>query len=64
MSIYEANEILIRRGNVMIVEQGGYHVIPRTVKEENVKATQDYPWFLSVKEAFEYGIKLPSDWVG
>lgn len=64
MDINEANLILVRHGNVVIIEEDLYYVTPRTVKKQNMKPLQGYPCFKSVKEAFDYGIKLPSDWEG
>lgn len=64
MDINEANLILIKRGNVVIVERDLYYVTPRTISEQNVKLLQEYPCFKSIEEAFNYGMELPCDWEG
>lgn len=60
MKINEANLKLIYMGNAVIVDGGFlYYVIPRTTQD--VKPIHEYEGFRTVKDAYDYAIKLPID---
>lgn len=58
MTIYEANNKLIRVGNAMIIDKGlRYFVVSRVTTEINESCKE----FSSVKDAYGYAEKLPND---
>ena len=60
MTVDEANFELIHIGNAVIVDGGYlYYVTPRTTLK--VKPIQEYEGFWTVKEAYDYAVKLPID---
>ena len=65
MDIYEANKKLCRIGNAMIeLITGRYYVVPRaTIKPYSILEIQnEFEGFDNVQQAYDYAIKLPSDW--
>ena len=65
MDIYEANKKLCRIGNTMIeLITGQYYVVPRTtIKPYSILEIQnEFESFDDVQRAYDYAIKLPSDW--
>ena len=65
MDIYEANKKLCRIGNAMIeLITSKYYVVPRTtIKPYSILKIQNvFESFDDVQQAYDYAIKLPSDW--
>lgn len=65
MDIYEANKKLCRIRNAMIeLITGKYYVVPRTtIKPYSILEIQnEFEDFDNVQQAYDYAIKLPSDW--
>lgn len=65
MDIYEANRRLCRIGNAMIEFVTGQHyVVPRTtVKSYSfIEIQNEFECFDDVQQAYEYAIKLQTDW--
>ena len=65
MDIYEANKKLCRIGNAMIeLITDKYYVVPRaTIKPYSILEIQnEFEGFDNVQQAYDYAIKLPSDW--
>ena len=63
--IYEANKKLCCIGNAMIeLITGKYYVVPRaTIKPYSILEIQnEFEDFDNVQQAYDYAIKLPSDW--
>ena len=63
--IYEANRKLCRIGNALIeLFTGQYYVEPRITRRmySIIEIQNEFECFNDVQQAYEYAIKLPSDW--